>query len=284
MEEPDFSRMKITIVGLGLMGGSYALALRKLRPKKIWAVDINMDILKKAKEMGAIDQGYPTGEIPLRDSDLVVICIYPELAVKFVKENLNNFKQEAVITDVGGNKKKLIAEIKSFLREDLDFVGGHPLAGKEDSGFAHASADIFLGANYLLTPVPGNKQVSLHLVKKMIRGLGCKEPVYLEPEEHDRIIAYTSQLPHVIAATLINSLRLKDTQNLIGGSFRDATRVARMNVDLWTELLMENRENIVTEIGVFMDNLAKIQAALQKEDCLSLRAILEQANKGREGF
>jgi prephenate dehydrogenase len=284
MEEPDFRKMKITIVGLGLIGGSYALALRKLSPKKIWAVDIDKDTLETAKRKGIIDEGFSLGTLPLKDSDLVIVCLYPELAISFIKENLEHFKKDAIITDVVGNKKKVIEEIKLFLRKDLDFVGGHPLAGKECSGFAHASADIFLGANYLLTPVSGNKRESLQLLKKMIRGLGCKEAFCLDPEEHDKIIAFTSQLPHVLAAALINSSGLKNIDNLIGGSFRDATRVARMNVDLWTELLMENRENILTEVEVFVDNLAKIQLALQKEDCVTLRAILEQANKEKEAF
>lgn len=284
MAEPDFREMEITIVGLGLIGGSYAFALKNLNPRKIWAVDIDKDVLEQAEKRGVIDGGFGEGALPLSRSDLIVICLYPEFAVRFVRENLKYFKQGAIITDAAGTKKKVVEEIMSFLREDLDFIGGHPLAGKECSGFTHASGEIFQGANYLLTPVGKTKERSLLLLEKMIRGLGCNEPIYMEPGEHDRIIALTSQLPHVIAAALINSCCLQDTGTLIGGSFRDATRVAGMNVGLWTELLLENKENVLTEIGFFVDNITKIQAALQNEDCASLQEILEKAKKRKEKF
>lgn len=285
MEESDFRNIEITIVGLGLIGGSYALALKKLKPKKIWGIDIDRNVIEKAEKMGVIDGGFSEGRLPLERSDLVVICIYPKLAIRFVKENMKHFKQGAVITDVVGNKKKVVTEINSFLREDLDFVGGHPLAGKERSGFTHASAEMFQGANYFLTPISRNKQESLILMGRLIKGLGCKEPICLDPEEHDKIVALTSHLPHVVAAALISSSsRFKDPENLVGGSFRDATRVARMNVDLWSELLLENKENTLTEITVFVDNITKIQEALQNEDESGLREILESANEGREKF
>lgn len=275
--EQDFGNMEITVVGLGLIGGSYAWGLRNLKPRKIWAVDINQDVLREAEKLGAIDGGFRTGKIPLAQSDLVIICLYPDLAVKFVRDNMSNFKKGAVLTDAVGNKQVVINELRASLRADLDFVGGHPLAGKESSGFAQASTAIFRDANYILTPVQGNKASSLVLLQNMIKGLGCREPIYLTPEEHDKIIAYSSQLPHVLAAALINSCRLSGIGKLIGGSFRDVTRVAAMNASLWAELLLGNKENILTELEIFRDNIESIQSAIQNENRAELIELLQKA-------
>ena len=279
--EPDFRELEITVVGLGLIGGSLAKAISKLSPKKLWAVDIDKDVLALAESTGVIDKGFLEGTTPLQRSDLVIICVYPELTSKFIKDNMDNYRPGAVITDTAGIKSKLLNEIQMFLRDDLDFVGGHPLAGKESSGFAHASADIFLGANYLITPVEKNREESLLLVEKVIKAIGCRQPVRMKAEEHDKIIALTSQLPHVIAAALMNCSESDDTGLFIGGSFKDATRVAQINIHLWSELLMENRENVLTQIELFIDNIDKIKQTLQDKDTPSLEEILRKAGKAR---
>ncbi len=284
MEEPDFRKMEITVVGLGLVGGSIAMGLKKLNPKKIWAVDIDENVLEAAKQIKVIDGGFTTGLCPLANSDLVIICVHPGKVLGFIRENMHNFKQGAVITDISGLKKRVVAEIKLLLREDLDFVGGHPLAGREGSGFSQASDRIFEGANYILTPVEGNGRKSIELVERMIRGLGCKTAIYMDPDEHDQVIALTSHLPHVIAAALMNSTALTNAGNLIGGSFRDATRVAEMNVDLWNELLLANKENVLTQIDIFADNISKIKLALQTENSAALREMLQKASEKRERF
>lgn len=284
LDEPDFKNLEITIVGLGLIGGSYALALRKNNPKKIWAIDIDRSLLELAENRRIIDGGFIDGSQVLGRSDLVVICLYPELAVRFVQDNMAYFKPGSVLTDTAGIKKKVIADIRAVLRPDLDFVGGHPLAGKECSGFAHASSDIFMNANYLLTPVYGNKKESLVLMEKMIGLLGCKAPIYMEAEQHDEIIALTSQLPHVIAAALMNTSGWDNTGDLVGGSFRDATRVAKMNVGLWSELFLENKENVLNQIDRFVDNITKLKEALYNDDCTALINLLGKASKAREQF
>lgn len=281
MVEPDFRKIEITIVGLGLIGGSFAKAIRKLNPKRLWGVDLNPDVLKKAKDEGVIDGGFTEGTKPLSSSDLVIISLYPAQTICFMKQYINDFKQGALITDTAGVKKKVIEEIGRFLREDLDFVGGHPLAGKESSGYDHGSAEIFCSANYLLTPVKANKKESLVLLEKMIRSIGCKKPIQMSPEEHDQIIALTSQLPHVIAASLINSNQYPDIENLIGGSFRDATRVAKMNVDLWSELLLVNKINVLKQIEIFTDNMTKIKLAIENNDSVSLRELLAKPDENR---
>jgi len=287
LEEPDFSGfgdMEITIVGLGLIGGSYAMAFRKLNPKKIWAIDIDRDILEQAENKGIIDGGFIETESVLKRSDLVILCVYPESTVQFIEANLDYFKPGAVLTDTAGIKEKLVDQIQGFIRDDLDFIGGHPLAGKECSGFAHASSDILRGANYLLTPTPKNNKANILLMEQMVNALGCREAICMSPAKHDEIIALTSQLPHLIATALINSSEYENTGNLVGGSFKDATRVAKMNVELWSELFLENKKNILTQIDQFLENICQLKTTLQEEDRAGLIQILKKGNQTREGF
>jgi len=287
LENTDFSTtdlkgLQITIVGLGLMGGSYAMALRRLNPLKIWAMDIDRAVLQKAEKEGIIDGGFSQGKGPLPGSDVVLICLYPRETVRFVRENMAYFKKGALLTDSAGLKEEVIREVKTFLRPDLDFVGGHPLAGREGSGFSRASADIFKKANYLLTPVAGNRAQSLNLLKQMIKGIGSR-PIEISPAEHDAIIALTSHLPHVLAAALMNSSP-EAIRDFTGGSFRDATRVADMNARLWSELFLANKKNVLTQIKIFEDNINKIKNALQEADGASLQKLLETAAAAREKF
>lgn len=281
MEELGFN---ITVVGLGLIGGSYAMALKELKPKNLWAVDIDEKALLTGEKMGIIDKGFPEAEawVPLKNSDLVIICLYPELTVKFVKDNINNFKPGSLITDTAGIKEKVIEEINSFLRDDLDFIAGHPLAGKECQGLEYASKDIFAGANYILTPTARNKEENLELIEEIVRRIGCKRVARVSAAKHDEIIALTSQLPHVIAAALVNSVVSGDTGMFTGGSFRDATRVARINSRLWTELLLENSEYILEQIRVFQENVNRIKVAIENRDRASLESFLERASAKRE--
>lgn len=281
MTEPDFRDLEITVIGLGLIGGSFAKALRKLSPGKLWAVDQDKGVLELAESAGLIDKGYLDGSIPLRNSALVIICIYPEQTVKFIRENMGHFRRGAVITDTAGIKGKILNEVRKILRRDLDFVGGHPLAGKENSGFANASADIFQGANYLITPLDTNRESSLLLIEEMVKAIGCRKPVRMDAENHDRIIALTSQLPHVIAAALMNCCLADDTGLFTGGSFKDATRVAQMNVPLWSELITENKENVLKELELFQNSLETIKQSIRMEDCSALEDILQRAAAAR---
>ncbi|NLP45019.1 MAG: prephenate dehydrogenase [Peptococcaceae bacterium] len=279
MIEPDFKKMEITIVGLGLIGGSLAKALAKLKPRKIWAVDKDEQVIRKAQELGIIERGFTNGHLPLRSSDLVILALYPGATVDFVKQYLEDFKPGALLTDTAGIKQEVVNAIQDFLRPDLDFIGGHPLAGKEHSGFDFSAADIFNGANYILTPVAQNKADNVEMLKAIIKKIGCKEPVQMSPEEHDNIIALTSQLPHVIAASLVNSSQVDNIEYLCGGSFRDATRVAPMNVQLWCELLLKNKQNVLTQIDAFVDNISKIKEAIANENQPALAEILKRAGK-----
>lgn len=279
MTELDFN---ITIVGLGLIGGSFAMALKELNPKNLWAVDIDKDAIRTAEEKKIIDKGYIEPETPLKKSDIVITCIYPNLTVKFIKDNIDNFKPGSIITDTAGIKEKLINEIDTFLRGDVDFIGGHPMAGRESKGLEYATKDIFDGANYLITPTAKNKVKNIEKVEKLVRSIGFKNIVKLDPKEHDEIIAFTSHLPHILASALINSDSRHDTKFFVAGSYKDATRVARINCELWTELIMDNRDNTLEQIEIFENSIASFKKAIMNNNKDELRTLFREGSRKRE--
>lgn len=274
--------LNITIVGLGLIGGSYAEAIKKLNPKNLWAVDIDEDSLRYAEKKKIIDKGFVSGEIPLKDSDIVIMAVYPELTKRFIKENMEHFKANAIITDSAGIKENLILEINSMLRDDLDFIGGHPMAGRETSGVRSASSEIFQGANYIITPTDRNKKENIDIIEDLVREIGFKNIVKIDPRKHDEIIAFTSQLPHVIAITLMNCTYMEDVNSFTGGSFNDVTRIAKINPSLWSELMIENSEHIVNQIDLFESYMTKIKNAIKDGDYDSLNLMLKESSDRKE--
>ncbi len=279
MEETNFN---ITIVGLGLIGGSLAMALKELRPKNIWGIDINANAIQFAEEQGIVNKGYINPEIPLSNSDIVIVCLYPNATIQFIKDNLKNFKEGTIITDTAGIKNKLINEIEKFLPDTIDFIGGHPMTGKECKGIEHASKDIFIDANYIITPTKKNKNLNIKIIEDIALKIGCKRVVKVSPKKHDEIIAYTSQLPHILASALVNSDINDDTKLFVGGSFNDATRVATVNADLWLELIMENKDNIIKCIDVFERRIKSIKNAIEESNNNDLEAIFNSGTIKKE--
>ncbi len=283
--ENDFTMkgLNITIVGLGLVGGSFAKALKKLDPKNVWAIDIDKKALKKGEEIGLIDRGYIDAKEPLEKSDLVIICLYPELVKIFVEENMANFKRGTIITDVTGIKNGLAEEVNTIIREDIDFVFGHPMAGREKKGLEYSSAEVFQGANYIITPTPRNLKSSIELIESMARSIGFKNIINLQPKKHDEVISFTSQLPHAIAVALVNSDDLNiETGTVVGDSYRDLTRIAQINAELWSELFIGNKENLVQKIEHFQDKLDLIKKAIVEEDKKVLEEQFEQSSIRRK--
>lgn len=279
MDELDFN---ITVVGLGLIGGAFAMALKELKPKNLWGIDIDKITLETAESMGIIDKGYINVKVPLKDSDIVIIALYPNLTEKFIKDNNEFFKSGAIITDCAGIKATLVENVNAFIREDIDFIGGHPMAGKESKGLACASKDIFYNANYILTPTKRNKTKNLNILECIIKRIGCKNVVKVNPREHDTMIAYTSHLPHIIAAALVNSDGLPViTEKFIAGGFRDVTRIADSNALLWTELLMNNSDNVINKLEIFEKNIKVIKNALIERNEEAVKAEFESAGARR---
>ena len=284
MREEDFNieNFNITIVGLGLVGGSYAMALRKLKPKNIWAVDVDPKALKKGEELNIIDKGYTEGKVPLNNSDLVIICIYPTLVKSFIEKHIESFKPGAIITDVTGIKGGFIEEVNNLIREDVDFVFGHPMAGREKKGLEYASAEVFKGANYIITPTSKNKEKNIEIIEYIAKRIGFKNVTKISPEKHDEVISFTSQLPHVIAVALINSDNLDiNTGSFIGDSYRELTRIAQINGELWSELFIGNKENIIKQIEEFEKNIDLLKKAIINEEKEILQKEFEESSKRR---
>ena len=274
--------MNITIVGLGVIGGSFAMAFKEAGFEDVYAVDLNKESIEKAKNMGIIKDGSDNAKQFLEIADLVIICIYPRIIKDFMMENRNNFKDGAIVTDVAGIKGTLIKQLDDIIPDNIDFIFGHPMAGRENKGIDHATAECYKGANYLLIDTERNDDDNVLLLQAIIYKLGFKRIIRISSGFHDQIIAFTSHLPHVMAVSLINSdVEARNTEIYMGGSYRDATRVADINEDLWTELFLGNKENLLEVIDDFMDEMGRFREDLAKGDRVSLNKRLKRATKRR---
>lgn len=275
--------MNICIIGLGLVGGTYALALRE-NPKisKITAIDIDQEAINKALELGIIDNGGIDSKDFLPEADLVIISLYPKLILDFIKDNLDNFKKGAIITDAAGVKKSIMDEVNKIPLE-ADFIFGHPMAGREKIGLQYADKNIFKNANYILTPNEKNKSENIATLKEIIYSMGFKNVSEITADAHDEIISFTSQLTHAIAVALVNSDNMKfDTNRFVGDSYRDLTRIAKINSKLWSELFLENKENLIHKIDAFQEKMEYIKNALLNDDADALEKEFQESTKRRE--
>ena len=277
--------MRVVVVGLGVIGGSFCMALKNNGYNDVYGIDKDKNTLKKAKDMGIIKEGYIDGKDILKTADLVIISIYPKLLIDFIKENRNNFKDGAIITDTTGIKEMFVEDIVSIIPSGVDFIFGHPMAGREKKGIDYADDKVFKGANYIITPININKKENIEFIKKLIYNLGFKNIKVINPSFHDKIIAFTSQLPHVLAVSLINSdEENRDTGYFIGDSYRDLTRIANINEKLWTELFLGNKENLLEVIENFNKEFLTLKKAIEEEDKDKLIEIFKKATKRRENL
>lgn len=270
----------IVVIGLGLIGGSIARKLNK-EGFTVFGVDKNEDTLKQAEESGAIKKGYSNPADAVSLADIIIICIYPQAALDFVKNNYKNFKKGAILTDVVGVKTPLM-ELCESIDGDFIYIGGHPMAGKEVCGFEHSADDLFKGANYILTPSEKAKASDIEYIANIAKALGCGQIVYATPQKHDEIIAYTSQLPHIIAVSMCDTPLLLKHKNFTGGSFEDVTRVAKINEQLWSELFFQNKKNILGIIEEFEAGINKIKSALVNNNEDELKNIFVKVRKDKE--
>ncbi|MCC3868115.1 prephenate dehydrogenase [Terrisporobacter mayombei] len=275
--------MKILIVGLGVIGGGYAMALKEAGYKEVYGVDKNADTLDKAKKLGIIKEGFINADEIISKVDLIVLAIYPNLVKKFIIRNKNKFKKNALITDVTGIKELFIHDITEILPENIDFVFAHPMAGREKKGIDYATNKVFEGANFLIIENNKNKEENLKLIEGLAYEMGFKHIRRTTPKFHDEMIAFTSQLPHVLAVALINSdLENRNTGKFIGDSYRDLTRIANMNEDLWSLLFLGNKENLLTVINNFEQEVNKIKKCIEDEDKSGLEELFIRSTKRRE--
>lgn len=276
----------VTVVGLGVIGGAFAESFKNIGIKTIYGIDIDEETLTKAKKRGIITEGFIKTKEPLQNSDLVVITLYPNIVNSFFVNNIENFKENAIITDVIGIKGKIMSEILPILEKsskNIDFIFGHPMAGREKRGIDFADSNVFKNANYIIIKDEKNKKENLNLLCEIVEKIGFKSISFLTAEEHDEIIAFTSQLTHAIAVSLVNSDNQKyDTNKFIGDSYRDLTRIAKINEDLWSELFLGNKENLLKMIEQFENELDLLKEALKNDDIGTLKEQFIISTKRRE--
>ena len=267
--------LKIAVAGLGLIGGSLAKALKKYTGCKVTGFDRDSKVLKAALESGAID-GAGNDE-SLRVADVLYLCLYPQGDIDFINGHLSSVKKKCIVTDTCGIKSSIFPALSRAAEENgFTYVGGHPMAGKEKSGFAASDAELFKGASYIL--VPGNAPKSaVGLLKDIALSIGFGGTVETTPGEHDRMIAFTSQLPHVLACAYVMSPQCPKHKGFSAGSYHDVSRVARINEDMWTELFIDNKKALVEELDTLTGSIAEIRDAVAGGDAQKLRELLRKA-------
>ena len=277
-------KMNFCIVGLGLLGGSYAMALTE-KGHTVTAVDVREAGIDWARRRGIITEGATDGFEPLLErADAVVICLYPDIAAPWLREHQKHFKPGVLITDVCGVKGHYVDEVQSFLREDAEFIACHPMAGREVSGVEYADCAMFRVANFLITPTAKNTRRGIAFAHALADDLGFARVTELTCAEHDKVIGYVSQLTHAIAVSLMNANDDPHLVDYTGDSFRDLTRIAKINDKLWSELFFANREVLCGEIDAFTASLLDLREKLATGDEAGLRALFVKSTERRRLF
>lgn len=275
--------MKIAIVGLGVVGGSLAMGLKGQEKYQIYGLDHCGTTIEKAKAMGIICDGNTSPKEILPKVEVVILALYPKDVAPFIEENAALFQRDAILVDLSGIKTFTIKSLEGKLPENVEAVFAHPMAGREKKGLDYASDEVNQGANFLLTPMPKNRDSSLQFVEQLAKDAGFGKVTRLSPEEHDAMIAYTSQLPHAMAVALVNSdSEVEKTMDFIGDSYRDLTRIASINEDLWSELFLGNRVELLRTIQRFEKSLNEIKVALETENTDCLKKIFKESNARKE--
>ncbi len=275
---------KILIVGLGLLGGSYAQSLTR-QGYEVFAITRKQSTIDYALEHGMIARG--TTEIDARmigQADIAVFALYPHVFIEWMEKNGKYFKKGAIITDVTGVKCAIVDKIQSLLPEGVEFIGAHPMAGKEVYGIENSNEEMFKGANYIVTPNEKNTPHAIETCKELGRILGFANISELSPQKHDRMIGFLSQLTHCIAVALMTC---NDDVNLCkytGDSFRDLTRIARINEDMWSELFMLNKDILISEIKAFGGELEKLRRAMETDDVETMKNMMRTSTARRAMF
>ncbi len=272
--------MNILVVGLGLIGGSVCKALKKYTYHNVTGCDINHDIEENALRDVAVDEAFSGS---YSGFDLVIISLFPDTAEKFFNENAGKFDKNTLITDVCGIKGNFSARMKSIAEKNgLRYVGIHPMAGKEFGGYSNSSADLFVKANFIITPFEDSRKEDIEILKNLASELGAGKIVLTSTENHDKMIAYTSQLAHIVSSAYVKSPELSLECGFSGGSFQDMTRIATMNEKMWTDLFMQNSENLQFELDTLIDNLLKYRNALENKDSETMMNLIAEGRKLKE--
>lgn len=273
----------ILIVGLGLMGGSYAQRLSDIG-YNIYAIDINKDSIEAAKKENVILNNDEDDITLMKKCQIIICCLYPSDTASWIINNQHYFNENTIISDISGVKANVVDKIQENLRSDLEFISMHPMAGRESKGFENRDTNIFLPANMIIVPTDKNTKKGIDFAYDLSILLRFKNIEVLSVEEHDKMIGYLSQLPHALAVALINCRDSSHLHKYTGDSFRDLTRIAKINETLWSELFFENKENLVPLIDGFINELSKLKECVVNEDEDKLKAMFIESTNRRKAF
>ena len=270
--------MKIAIVGLGLIGGSMAKSIKNRTAHTVWGTDLNSETMTMARMCGAIDA--PLTEENLPQADLVLVAIRPGAAIEWVRQHAERIAKSAILVDLCGVKRTVVAAIAPIAEQHgFAYIGGHPMAGRERGGFTASTEDLYVGASMILTPDKRTDMRLLETLKAFFLDLGFAGLTFSTPEEHDRIIAFTSQLAHIVSSAYVKSPEAQRRRGFSAGSFQDMTRVARLDEDMWTELFLDDEDFLTKELDELIGHLTDYRNALRDRDAQRLHDLLKE---GRE--
>lgn len=278
------NKTNILIIGLGLIGGSYASGLTK-RGYKVSAIDINKETIDYALSKKYIIQGNTfLDDRLIKSADLIIFGLYPDLIKDQIVKCQDKIKKGALITDVSGVKAKFVSEIQNILREDLEYVSAHPMAGLERTGIKNSDDTIFMGANFIITPTKKNTKEGIDLVEELARILGFSRIVKTTPKNHDELIGFVSQLTHCIAISLMNCNHDEKLEDFTGDSFRDLTRIARIDEKLWSTLFMLNKDSLLHQMKLFNIAFSNLERLIMEGDKEGIESMMIKSSNRRKLF
>lgn len=276
--------MNIGIIGLGLMGASFAKRLSPQKDKTIYGIDQNEQTIQTALELNIIKEGSTDPGKLIKKCNLIILALYPTMIKPWIVENQQYLESGTILMDISGVKTNIVEPVQAILRDDLELISIHPMCGRESRGIYFAQADIFDNANYIIVPTDKNTPKAIGAAKQLGKDLRVKNISILSCEEHDRMIGFLSQLTHVIAVSLMNTHDNSHLVEYTGDSFRDLTRIATINEDLWSELFLLNKDILLDEIDQFLDATKHFRDSLEKEDIDEMKHLFIQSTNRRKLF
>ncbi|MCX7710788.1 MAG: prephenate dehydrogenase [Clostridia bacterium] len=284
----NFGDLKVSIIGLGLIGGSLARALReRLGVKDITAVNRNLDSIKEAIKDGTIARGFDEVNEYVWESDIIFICTPVKRTLQYIDELAGKVKKDCIITDVGSTKAEIIQFVNQ-LKAPPQFIGGHPMAGAEKVGYSASFSHLFENAFYILSPCISTGENAIQLMTELTKGIGAI-PIVLDSEDHDRITAGISHVPHVIASTLVNLVKELDSESgkmqlLAAGGFKDITRIASSSPEMWENIVLSNKKQVCEILNQYVRLINEFKESIHTEDSLWIYDAFESAKIYRDSF
>ena len=267
--------MNIAVVGLGLIGASFAKAVKKYTTNKVFGYDIDSETLVKAKRDGAIDDIILIDD--MKEMDMVVIALHPVNTINLAFKVMETMKENSTLMDLCGVKEQIVNKIEpEAIKRNIDYVGAHPMAGRELWGYDAAVSDLFKGASFIVTVTENTNKDKINIIKQLVKQMKFKECVLSTPREHDKIIAFTSQLAHVVSNAYVKSPSILEEKGFSAGSFLDLTRVAKLNEYMWSELFIMNKDALLFEVENIIEKLEEYKEALESEDMDKMEQLLRE--------